>query len=652
MIGGVRQGRSAANGRSEARRASPAWWIALTWILAWSLAPIAHAGAPDPLRDVVQSLADDDAPAALAQLEALDAELKAVPRIAYLHARLLDTSGRRGDALAILTALQASAHGLPEPVAKDIARRIAQWQAALAPAGQNGAPAQRAPRTAQEKLERAERWLNAGREQAAADLLRGTPPRSLRARWYHVRGLALFRMRNHYDEAARVLALGAAIKSDTQDFDAFHAARALARADQNSRAVVDLRKFARRFPTSRFAAEAMYLAAWLELRMGRSSALASMERFAHGPLARGEAAWKQEALWTLGYYAYAHGKLKDAERALTEAAAAASDQMAQGAANYWAARAKHDGGDRDGAIALWTALIARDPFHWYALLSRARLVDIGVTPDPIAPSASASNTPAELPPPLPADVAFYAGIGLFADASTALQAQESSVRSATPPDQSLPTLVRAYHALHDHARPYHLTIAAHADALMTAWTPATDWIWRTTMATPHRAIVDREASAHGVEPAFVYAIMRKESAFDPSVVSYADALGLMQLLHGTAIKVARALGDTVPSRADMFRPAINIRLGTALLSQLRKELGSEPAFAMAGYNAGAHRVHQWRKSVSAEELDRFVEEIPIEQTRNYVRRVYANWARYRYLLEPDREPITITLPLSTSESRQ
>jgi soluble lytic murein transglycosylase len=181
---------------------------------------------------------------------------------------------------------------------------------------------------------------------------------------------------------------------------------------------------------------------------------------------------------------------------------------------------------------------------------------------------------------------------------------------------------------------------------MTSWTADTDWIWRTTMATPHNATVQREASEHGLDASYVYAIMRKESAFDPKVVSYADAYGLMQLLHGTAIKVARKLGDPEPTRDDLFRPAINIRLGTALLAQLETELGSERALSMAGYNAGSHRVHQWLKHVSAKELDRFVEEIPIDQTRNYVRRVHANWARYRYYYEPEREPVTLNLELN------
>lgn len=612
-----------------------------------SASAVARAGASDPLNVVVERLREGDVASALSLVESYDSELRKVPRIAYLHGRLLHEAGRVPEAIAVFASLEAlSPSPLPSAITQDVRDRHARWQASLEPSTRPTAAAPTSNR-ALDKLDRAERLLKAGREQAAADLLRGAPPRSLRARWYHVRGLALFRMRNHYDEAAHVLALAASTKSDTQDFDAFHTARALARADHNDRAIKEFRKFVKRFSSSEYAAEASYLAAWLELRMGRAVGFANMEKFARSSLANSAQALKREALWTLGYRAYTQQRHEQAQGFLLEVATSAREQMERNGANYWAARAKHDAGDKAGAAELWNAVIADDPFHWYALLARARLREAGTpAPDltPVADTAATATT-AATQVSLPEDVAFYVGVGLFEDASKALRKQEKAIRDGASDGQQLQTLVRAYHAVDDHARPYHLTIAAHANSLMTAWTPETDWIWRTTMATPHHARVNAEASAHGLDPSYVYAIMRKESAFDPRVVSYADALGLMQLLHGTAVKVARVLGDPAPSRDDLFRPAVNIRLGTALLAQLEAELGPERALSMAGYNAGEHRVHQWLKRVSAKELDRFVEEIPIDQTRNYVRRVHANWARYRYLLEPDREPVTLTLEL-------
>lgn len=630
--------------------------VAVALLCAAAVAPsLAHAGASDPLNVVVERLREGDVATALSLVEGYDAELRAVPRIAYLHGRLLHEAGRVPEAIAVFTSLEAlSPSPLPSAITQDVHDRRARWQASLAPRRPpRSTPAAASGNRAIDKVERAERLLAARREQAAADLLRGAPPRSLRARWYHVRGLALFRMRNHYDEAAHVFALAAASKSDTQDFDAFHAARALARADHNDRAIKEFRKFGKRFSSSEYAAEASYLAAWLELRMGRAVGFANMEKFARSSLGNSAQSLKREALWTLGYRAYTQQRHEQAQGFLLEVATGSGEQMERNGANYWAGRAKHDAGDKPGAAALWNAVIADDPFHWYALLSRARLLEAGTPAPALAPvtdTAAAANTATGATDvALPEDVAFYAGVGLFEDASKALRRQEKATRDRANDGQELRTLVCAYHAVDDHARPYHLTIAAHANSLMTTWTPETDWIWRTTMATPHRARVNAEASTHGLDPSYVYAIMRKESAFDPRVVSYADALGLMQLLHGTAVKVARVLGDPAPSRDDLFRPAVNIRLGTALLAQLEAELGPERALSMAGYNAGEHRVHQWLKRVSAKELDRFVEEIPIDQTRNYVRRVHANWARYRYLLEPTREPVTLTLELRTAE---
>jgi soluble lytic murein transglycosylase len=143
--------------------------------------------------------------------------------------------------------------------------------------------------------------------------------------------------------------------------------------------------------------------------------------------------------------------------------------------------------------------------------------------------------------------------------------------------------------------------------------------------------------------------MRKESAFDPHVVSYADAIGLMQLLPATARSVGKSLGLEVEREA-LFDPELNLRLSAHFNAGLLRAFGGAPALAIAAYNAGDHRVRPWLAREARHghlELDRFVERIPIEQTRNYVRRVVTNWARYLYLAqaEPGRWPLELPLSL-------
>jgi soluble lytic murein transglycosylase len=147
----------------------------------------------------------------------------------------------------------------------------------------------------------------------------------------------------------------------------------------------------------------------------------------------------------------------------------------------------------------------------------------------------------------------------------------------------------------------------------------------------------------------VYAVMRKESAYNPAVVSYANAIGLMQLLERTARDQAEDLQWKEFTRQMLFDPSVNVMLGSHFIAKLLERYKGQPVPAIAAYNAGEHRVDPWLKRVAkggTVELDRWVEDIPIDQTRNYVRRVLGNWARYRYLERPTEWPIDLPLTLT------
>ncbi|MCZ7686817.1 MAG: lytic transglycosylase domain-containing protein [Sandaracinaceae bacterium] len=149
------------------------------------------------------------------------------------------------------------------------------------------------------------------------------------------------------------------------------------------------------------------------------------------------------------------------------------------------------------------------------------------------------------------------------------------------------------------------------------------------------------ASAVGLTPAHLYAVMWQESGFDPDAVSYADAIGLMQLLPATAERVAEGAGVEL-TRDMLFDPAVNIRLGARVRGQLAERFGVPLCFA--AFNAGGHRVQAWLEERGEIELDLFVEHIPYNQTRNYVRRVTTHLAHYLYLEDPSRGWPPLELP--------
>jgi len=129
-----------------------------------------------------------------------------------------------------------------------------------------------------------------------------------------------------------------------------------------------------------------------------------------------------------------------------------------------------------------------------------------------------------------------------------------------------------------------------------------------------------------VPKARVYAIAKRESGFDPEILSPVGAVGLMQLMPQTAAKLSLG-GEVLPSESDLLDPATNLRLGTAYLARLIELLGT-PSACVAAYNAGEDRVAQWLAAFVPADDREFVAMIPYEETRLYTQRVLFDESRY------------------------
>ena len=139
----------------------------------------------------------------------------------------------------------------------------------------------------------------------------------------------------------------------------------------------------------------------------------------------------------------------------------------------------------------------------------------------------------------------------------------------------------------------------------------------------HADLVEENAKRHGIDIAWVFAVMRQESAFMTNARSNAGAMGLMQLMPATARSVARKmLNRKPPRRSELLEPDTNIALGSAYLKQMKGELGDSAVLATAAYNAGPHRVTRWlpERTLPA---DIWIELVPFDETRGYLRRVLA-----------------------------
>jgi len=163
---------------------------------------------------------------------------------------------------------------------------------------------------------------------------------------------------------------------------------------------------------------------------------------------------------------------------------------------------------------------------------------------------------------------------------------------------------------------------------------------------PERAYPVRNVpNVRGPEPAFVLAITRQESSFDPSVRSGANARGMMQLIPSTGRAVARRLGIGYSGDAALYEPEYNMTLGKYHLGELVDKFDGSYIMAAAGYNAGPSRMQTWidtcgdPRGATADPLS-FIECHPFTETRNYMMRVTENMRVYRARLNGGTAPLT------------
>jgi soluble lytic murein transglycosylase len=331
------------------------------------------------------------------------------------------------------------------------------------------------------------------------------------------------------------------------------------------------------------------------------------------------------ALWKLGWLAYEQGNARGADQSWTRLAEIPGGRTYRHAALYWAGRAKDVTGARAAATRLWQRVLAEAPRSYYGLLAAAR----------VSPAAEQRAQP---PVTLPADpmdaltddpgyarVDLLRRIGLEEYAWLEL---DEVVR------RSVGDTVRLYGLTSTYVKEerYHLALRIlrrHFSGLASTGHPELPGaFWQMLYPFGWRDAVMAAATREGLDPYLVAALVREESSYYPRAISRAGARGLMQLMPGTARLVAEKRGIALAGADLLEDPGVNIDLGTRFLAGMLKEFG-DPRLALAAYNAGPGRVRQWLKARPAEDIEAFVELIPFDETRQYVKRVYLSWDEYR-----------------------
>jgi soluble lytic murein transglycosylase len=384
------------------------------------------------------------------------------------------------------------------------------------------------------------------------------------------------------------------------------------------------------FPQSQWLAEALFSSGNMYMLLKDYAAAANYYGYlaAHFPDNKNASA----AHWRAGWLNYRERNYADAERLFDEQIKLYPSSKETASALYWRGRLYEVQDHKPAnAAANYRTLVRAYQHFFYGQLARQRLAALGnqqAVSQPQLDRFQAVPVP-HLDESFPVASPHLAKAHLLANAGLKdYIAQEiaadpdSSSWSALAEAQIYASYGESYRAMRalKRALPYAATASIKSIPLV---------YWRILFPEPYWDTIKAESAKNNLDPYLVASLIRQESEFNPSVVSHANAYGLMQMLPSVGKAMAREEGISHFETFQLLDPATNIRLGTRYLRKTLEKFGGVTEFALAAYNAGDDRVVDWQAAGPYQGIDEFVESIPFTETREYVEGILRNEETYK-----------------------
>lgn len=401
----------------------------------------------------------------------------------------------------------------------------------------------------------------------------------------------------------------------------------------------DVDQLTTRFPGSSWAADGLFATGnYYWVTMDRSHATDFYRRALQtDPNGKNS----QAAAWRVAWTAYMDRKPEAADMLEDYVRRFPTSSYVQDAL-YWLGRAYERSGNLGRARSFYLAGATRFPLTYFGAKAaeRIRPQPEGIGSSPLNPSEVLSAIPPapslpRLDPPLTADLAerqarAAALSDIAFDASAELEYR--SLYAATRSPKFLVDAAGAAIAAGHYAAGMAAVRQVFPQLEARRVQEIPNEAWRAAFPLPYESKVRSEAAHNQLDPMLVAGLVRQESAFESKALSRVGAVGLMQVMPKTALKLARQLKVRY-ARARLTDPGYNLRLGSRYLANLIQGFGT-PEAALAAYNAGEDRVAQWTAGQNYLEAAEFVESIPFTETREYVQIVMRNADVYRQVYGP------------------
>ena len=333
----------------------------------------------------------------------------------------------------------------------------------------------------------------------------------------------------------------------------------------------------------------------------------------------------RSALWREGWAQYRTSAYADARSTFKRLVSKTEDSLAALRPKYWAARAAIQAGEKKLGHRELESLAREFPLTYYGWRAQERLqLDRGSL---VVSDRNLREGTRRVDDEAIERAALLIEAGLSDLARDELRFSARKARGFV--DRTRVGVLLA--EVGDYHRANELVVTAYGDSLARGLQPGRESLWWLSWPPAYRSTIQevfpKEAK---IEPELVWAIMREESHYRVDARSSVGALGLLQLMPTTAAQLARENGISDFESEDLFDPRTNITLGAIYLDQLATRFDGRLSAAIGSYNAGGRRVSTWLQGDAGTlDDDVWVEDIPYDQTRSYVKRVLRSLHVYK-----------------------
>lgn len=346
--------------------------------------------------------------------------------------------------------------------------------------------------------------------------------------------------------------------------------------------------------------------------------LALKEKLSEGDL-------RDKILWYSAWNERRRHEYKRSIEILSEIDQKTPTDFTRSRALYWLGRTYIDDKQLDEGKKVFERLIVQDPLGYYGLLAHRQLS----LPIALSPQEPDADAPAEKLVPIDGIAAEWLNLLDEKDALTALLdiASQNYKKVSAQTDIGWVHIFKYYAKAGLYMKLYESLGTLTPERRKTIFEHHPELLF----PQPWNEDVRGASLQFGVDQELIYAIIRQESAFDIHARSGADAFGLMQLLPEVAENLAKQNKIPYSTMEDLYEPKTNIYLGAAHLRDLFRRHKGQFILSVASYNASESVIQSWMKARFTGDPTEFIEDIPYEETRAYVRLVMRNVIFYSLL---------------------